>query len=101
MLEGSTWAINARLRLTHRLSMELTQTPPYPKDAVGTPGQMLKYLIIILIVLAVIGVGCIGYFDYVAQQEKRAKEPVPISITSPTPGLPNPLSGPGTTTITP
>jgi hypothetical protein len=71
ILEGSTWAINARLRMTHRLSLELTETPPYPKNASGTPGQYFKYLVGVLIFLIILGIGSIAYFDYQAQAEKE------------------------------
>ncbi len=74
ILEGSTWAINARLRMTHRLSLELTETPPYPKDATGTPGHHLKFLIYVLIAVLLLGVGAIAYFDYRAHAEKDLQD---------------------------
>ena len=38
ILEGSGWAINARMRLTRSQCREFTQKPPYPKDAEGVRG---------------------------------------------------------------
>ncbi len=82
MLEGSTWAINARLRMTHRLSLELTETPPYPKDASGTPGQHFKYLIMVLIALVFLGIASIAYFDYQANAEKDRQARIDADIAA-------------------
>lgn len=38
ILEGSGWAINARMRLTRRQAKLFTRKPPYPRDAEGIRG---------------------------------------------------------------
>jgi len=52
ILEGSGWAINARMRLTRRQSRFFTQRPSYPLGAKGTPRR--RWWILVLVVLAVV-----------------------------------------------
>src|SRR5690606_29753501 len=35
ILEGAGWAVNLRMRLTHRQSRSFTERPPYPAGSVG------------------------------------------------------------------
>jgi hypothetical protein len=39
VLEGSGWAINARMRMTLAQSKQFTHRPSYPKGALGLPGR--------------------------------------------------------------
>jgi hypothetical protein len=52
ILEGSGWAINARMRLTQRQSRYFTMSPPYPRGAKGF--AILRKWIAWILVLAVI-----------------------------------------------
>ena len=55
LLEGSGWAINARMRLNRSQRKQFTMSAPYPVDAIGIPRHRRgRLLIAILIVLAVI-----------------------------------------------
>jgi len=60
ILEGSGWAINARMRLTRRQGRSFTQRPAYPKGAKGVRRYLWQTLGITLLVLAALAVG--GYF---------------------------------------
>lgn len=39
IIEASGWAVNARMRLTHRLGREFTRRPQYPKGSKGVPAH--------------------------------------------------------------
>ena len=75
ILEGCTWAINPRLRMTGKLAKDLTQTPHYPEASIGAPApsKLIKTLLWILGVSLVVWFGYTIYLDYeVAQAEKQA-----------------------------
>ncbi len=57
ILEGSGWAINARMRLTRRQRRFFSQRPAYPKGAHGTKKGLIVWLValVVLILLAVGG----------------------------------------------
>jgi hypothetical protein len=57
ILEGSGWAINARMRLTYRQSYYLTERPPYPTTARGLGRRWIKWALIALVLasLAIAG----------------------------------------------
>jgi hypothetical protein len=60
ILEGSGWAINARMRLTREQAAIFTQKPPYPKDATGIRHSK-RWLLVAAIVLAVLaGIYALG-----------------------------------------
>ncbi|MAE62944.1 MAG: hypothetical protein CMJ18_01625 [Phycisphaeraceae bacterium] len=54
VLEGSGWAINARMRLTYRQGRHFTRRPPYPPGARGVRTRLWWFVIVVLIVLAVV-----------------------------------------------
>jgi len=58
VLEGSGWAVNARMRLTRRQGRRFTQRPSYPSGAKGTPRAIWRWvgLAIVLIAIAVAAV---------------------------------------------
>ena len=58
ILEGSGWAINARMRLTRRQARFFTRRPPYPLLAKGIQ-RRLKWVVIaiIVVVLAAVAAG--------------------------------------------
>jgi hypothetical protein len=57
ILEGSGWAINARMRLTQRQSRYFTMSPPYPRGAKGLAilRKWVAWIVIILLVAGLIG----------------------------------------------
>ena len=48
LLEGSGWAINARMRLTFRQGRFFTFRPPLPRGARGTRRRLLRLLAVIV-----------------------------------------------------
>ena len=60
ILEGSGWAINARMRLTRRQGRFFTRRPAYPKGSRGTRSYFWQTLIVTVLVLAGLAVG--GYY---------------------------------------
>jgi len=83
ILEGSGWAINARMRLTRKLSAFFTSSPPYPKGAKGTPGRhWLVTLIMIVLIIAIISLGT--YWLSTHRQRKRPVQvgPIPAKATA-------------------
>ena len=59
VLEGSGWAINARMRLSLPQSHRFTQRPPYPSGALGLPGRASSWWVwvIAIVVVAVLAWG--------------------------------------------
>ena len=51
ILEGSGWAINARMRLTRRQSLFFTQRPEYPADARGIRRPGLWFLLALAVAM--------------------------------------------------
>ena len=51
ILEGAGWAINARMRLSMQQGMIFTQTPRYPADAGGIPGNRFVVVLAAAIVV--------------------------------------------------
>ena len=49
ILEGSGWAVNARMRLTRRQSRNFTMRPPYPKGARGVRRYWSWILLLVLV----------------------------------------------------
>jgi hypothetical protein len=52
ILEGSGWAVNARMRLTRRQSRFFTERPPYPRDARGVSRFPWGRCVAVAVVLA-------------------------------------------------
>jgi len=76
MLEGASWAINPRLRMTGKLAAELTQTPKYPEPSVGAPApsKLVRVLLWALAITVVTWFAYTIYLDYdAAQVEKEAQ----------------------------
>lgn len=81
ILEGSGWAINARMRLTLGQRKQFTRRPAYPAGASGTPRTrwLLHVLLILLLgLLAWAGVKAIGARESKApEQEQNPSEVQP------------------------
>ena len=69
ILEGSGWAINARMRLTRRQGRFFTQRPTYPRHAKGV--RRVRWWFIALVVLGAAGLGLQQYF---LQRSDRAPQ---------------------------
>ena len=54
ILEGSGWAINARMRLTRKQGKAFTQRPRYPKGAKGVHPMRWGLLVAVVVVLAIL-----------------------------------------------
>ena len=78
ILEGSGWAINARMRLTRAQSRQFTQRPAYPRGARGV-GKVRRWLVGLLVVVCCAAIAYGGfriweYFDtFNAQPEAPAE----------------------------
>ena len=57
ILEGSGWAVNARMRLSRDQAKEFTNRPPYPAGALGIPTRgwvrLLVYIVLLILAAAV------------------------------------------------
>ena len=69
ILEGSGWAINARMRLTRTQSRYFTECPAYPTGARGLRHRMMWWAVAIAIFIAASGIGWGTYQHYRAQRE--------------------------------
>ena len=54
ILEGSGWAINARMRLTRKQGRFFTMRPGYPKDSHGIPRVSKSLIVTIIVILAIV-----------------------------------------------
>jgi len=72
LLEGSGWAVNARMRLSRAQKRQFTRRAPFPEDAVGTPRHhWLKIAVgVIVLLLAVYGV-----FRLVKTRTRNSEDP--------------------------
>lgn len=77
ILEGSGWAINARMRLTHRLARFFTQRPAYPRQAKGI--RRLRRWIVLAVIIALAAAGITAYL----KMRHRPKKSTPPPATSP------------------
>jgi hypothetical protein len=71
ILEGSGWAINARMRLTGAQSMYFTQRPPYPEGVHRMRRRVLSWIIAIAILAGASSVGW-GIYRYYRTQHQSA-----------------------------
>ncbi len=55
LLEGSNWAINARMRLSNKHRRYFSRTGIFPKDAQGTPGKRVRRILLLLLALLLFG----------------------------------------------
>ena len=69
ILEGSGWAINARMSLTRTQSRYFTECPAYPTGARGLRHRMMGWAVAIAIFIAASGIGWERYQHYRAQRE--------------------------------
>jgi hypothetical protein len=72
ILEGSRWAINARMRLTRRQRRQFTRQEPYPADAAGTPRSRWWTTVLWVLVLALAGWGAWRGWRYLREREQSA-----------------------------
>lgn len=87
MLEGSGWAVNARMRLTPRQCRTFTHRPPFPAGASGVVSPWKIVLALILLVAFVLGVG--AFLRYGKHSPLRAREVQP-ALTEQLPSQPPP-----------
>ena len=92
ILEGSGWAINARMRLTRKQGRSFTERPSYPKGAKGVHPMRWGLLIAVVVVLAVlVGGGYLvkGCLEKKDQQTKSesVEEQVPAGEIEQTPEI--------------
>jgi hypothetical protein len=76
ILEGSGWAINARMRLSRTQTRYFTQHPPYPPGAKGF-AILRRWVWWLVLVVILLGVG--GFFVYQAKRGHPQKPAVPSS----------------------
>ncbi len=90
ILEGSGWAVNARMRLTRRQSRTFTRRPPFPAGAAGVVSRWKIILAVILLVAFVLGVG--AFLRYGKHSPLRPEEvkPAPVSDNTPVGASPSP-----------
>ena len=82
ILEGSGWAINARMRLTRHQAALFTQKPPYPKGAEGI--RRAKWYIVTAIVVLLIIAGLLYLIGCLVQQPSHSNPvapPTPEKVT--------------------
>ena len=82
ILEGSGWAINARMRLTRKQGRAFTQRPSYPKGAKGVHPMRWGLLVAVVVVLAMLVGG--GYLVK-GCVKKRDQQSKPESTNEQTP----------------
>jgi hypothetical protein len=70
ILEGSRWAINARMRLTRKQRRQFTREEPYPEDASGTPVSRWWAAILWTAVVIVLIGGAWKGWSYLRRQER-------------------------------
>ncbi|MFP4105724.1 MAG: hypothetical protein ACLFVU_06485 [Phycisphaerae bacterium] len=71
ILEGTGWAINARMRLSRRQSKHFSQKPAYPAGSRGI--RDLRWLLGVGVILVVLSLG--GWLGYRAYRKYIAPEP--------------------------
>ena len=72
ILEGSGWAINTRMRLTHAQSRQFTQRPAYPPSAKGVHNT--RWYITLLVLLIVLGLGAMFANSQIKQYRQRQND---------------------------
>ncbi len=81
ILEGSGWAINARMRLTRRQGRFFTQRPSYPRHAKGV--RRVNWWLIAFVVLGAAGLGLIQHFLQRADRPPQAPSQSPATQVAP------------------
>ena len=82
VLEGSGWAINARMKLTYVQSRQFTHQPAYPLGANGIRRRRL-WLIFVLVIVLIAGVAAVQAWWLMRQKPAPAQVETP---TAPDPG---------------
>ena len=82
ILEGSGWAINARMRLTRRQGKTFTRRPSYPKGAKGVPNIGCRWVVAGVVMLAVLAG---GVYLIKGCLDRREQQAVTISADEPAP----------------
>ena len=78
ILEGSGWAINARMRLTRKQGRFFTKRPGYPQGSTGIRSRKWGWYLLILLLLTVIIVG--GYLWHNHTNKSQSPPPeIPAS----------------------
>ena len=90
ILEGSGWAINARMRLTRRQGRFFTQRPPYPLDSIGLPSIWLRKLVAIIVILAILAGAAFLFRTCMQRPSSTSTEESTEKIGNPQPGNPTP-----------
>lgn len=82
ILEGSGWAVNARMRLTRGQSRTFTYRPGFPAGSAGVVSQWKVALALLLLAAFVLGVGAfLKYGDH--SPLRRKNQPVSASPSAP------------------
>jgi len=80
LLEGSGWAINARMRLSRGQRRQFTRKPAYPSGAKGIPRHRRLKLAVLITLLHLLGFTIA--FQYQKGRVNRVDEPAPVSTTT-------------------
>ncbi|MBS3820672.1 MAG: hypothetical protein GVY16_00165 [Planctomycetes bacterium] len=72
ILEGSGWAVNARMRLTRRQCRTFTHRPPFPPGASGVASRWTRALALVLLAGFVLGLG--AFLKYGKHSPLRREE---------------------------
>jgi hypothetical protein len=84
ILEGSGWAINARMSLTRRLARYFTHRPGYPRGSRGLWRRHLRWLVYALL-LAAAAAAVWGLYEYYTREAELSAEPTPPVQQTPAP----------------
>jgi hypothetical protein len=79
LLEGSNWAINARMRLSNKHRRYFSRVGIFPANAVGTPRHILKYLLLLLLLL-ILGTGVwFAYRNWPSRQPEKNSQEIQVA----------------------
>ena len=76
ILEGSGWAINAPMRLTHKQSVSFTEKPPYPKGSGAVQRFRWPVVVVILLLVAAFAAGL-----YLLRRPDTSPASAPVPVT--------------------
>lgn len=74
ILEGSGWAINARMRLSRRQGRQFTRSEPFPAEATGTPRRRWLLAVLLLVLAALVAFGLYRVLRTPGKQAPPAQE---------------------------
>ncbi len=99
LLEGSGWAINARMRLNRRQRKQFTRPPSYPEDARGTPRRRwLRRLLVALLLALLLWAGVKALHSWrsrASQREPKRQQEQPGNAGAPPASAPEHQPGEG------